>query len=41
MSDVLLMYVSGAFLFSALIAVIALRDNPKVRLLTMDALAWS
>ena len=30
MSDVLLMYVSGAFLTLVLIAMIALRDNPKV-----------
>ena len=39
MSDVLLMHVSVAFLFLALIVVIALRDNPKVQLLTLDALS--
>ena len=39
MSDVLLMYVSVAFLFLALIVVIALRDNPKVQLLTLNALS--
>ena len=39
MSDVLLMHVSITFLFLALIVVIALRDSPKVQLLTMDALS--
>ena len=41
MSDVLLMYVSAAFLFLALIAIVALWDNPKVQLLTLSALSWS
>ena len=39
MSDELLMYVSAAFLFLALIVVIALRDNLKVQLLTLNALS--
>ena len=39
MSDVLLMYVSAAFLFLALIAIVALRDNLKVQLLTLNALS--
>ena len=38
-SDVLLMYVSNAFLLLALIAIIALRNNPKLQLLTVNALS--
>ena len=39
MSDELLMYVSIAFFFLALTVVVALRDNPKVQLLTLNALS--